>query len=309
MKKSVLLLTLAMTAGMLQAKTLRVNNSESNGAPYTTAADAITAAEDGDVIILEASTKDYGDFTVNKNVTIQGSGYFLDVNKASKEGAASSAVGTVTVTAENAKLTGLEAWKFTICANNVIVNRCAVRFIEIGKNYSFSDTSISGCIIHQNFILQSISSDSYSGYPENIQITNNLFSACDNDKIIWQLRNSVISRNTFAYFSSMWSKIARIDNCVIENNIGGGVIFAGDTNTYQNNFCDAEYDAFNNNRNDKLMQEAELSLGVDAGAFSGEDPYVLSGLPSSPRVVDLTVPASVEQGQDLNVTVKIARAQ
>ena len=44
--------------------------------------------------------------------------------------------------------------------------------------------------------------------------------------------------------------------------------------------------------------------GTQAGAFGGDDPYVLSGIPFIPTITQLTVPATVTQNGTLNVTVK-----
>jgi hypothetical protein len=44
--------------------------------------------------------------------------------------------------------------------------------------------------------------------------------------------------------------------------------------------------------------------GTDAGAFGGDEPYILSGIPSIPSIYQLTVPANVPQGGTLNVQIK-----
>ncbi len=44
--------------------------------------------------------------------------------------------------------------------------------------------------------------------------------------------------------------------------------------------------------------------GTQAGAFGGDDPYVLGGVPFIPTITELTVPNTVTQGGTLNITVK-----
>ncbi|MCY7358957.1 MAG: hypothetical protein LH609_16160 [Rudanella sp.] len=44
--------------------------------------------------------------------------------------------------------------------------------------------------------------------------------------------------------------------------------------------------------------------GTQAGAFGGDDPYVLAGIPFVPTITELTVPNTVTQGGTLNITVK-----
>ena len=41
------------------------------------------------------------------------------------------------------------------------------------------------------------------------------------------------------------------------------------------------------------------------GAFAGNDPYVISGVPAGPIITDMVVPATVEMGSKLNVTIKV----
>ena len=48
--------------------------------------------------------------------------------------------------------------------------------------------------------------------------------------------------------------------------------------------------------------------GTDCGAFGGDEPYVLSGLPSGPIVYELSMPSQVSGSSTLNVRVK-ARVQ
>ena len=47
--------------------------------------------------------------------------------------------------------------------------------------------------------------------------------------------------------------------------------------------------------------------GVDCGAFGGDEPYVIGGVPSGPIIQELTVP-QVTSGSTINVRVK-ARVQ
>ncbi len=44
--------------------------------------------------------------------------------------------------------------------------------------------------------------------------------------------------------------------------------------------------------------------GVDAGAFGGDDPYIIGGIPFVPTITQLTLPLTVTQNGTLTVTVK-----
>lgn len=57
-------------------------------------------------------------------------------------------------------------------------------------------------------------------------------------------------------------------------------------------------------KNQELSEEIAAAI-ADKGAFNGDDPYVISGVPAGPMIQDITVPASVQQGSSLNVTIKL----
>lgn len=296
MKKLYMLLLAVLALSTAYGKTLRVNNVPGNGAPYTSVDEALSAASAGDVIIIEKSKNSYGNVTITKPVTLQGEGYFLDINSPDNEGASSSAFDAITIKSPNVKLSSLHINNVTIRQSKVIVCRCSIGYI------AFSDpendpNGCSDCIIHQNFIT-SLIQNSYSN-ANNIQITNNIFTNT-NGYVIYRISNSIIKRNTF---QSRNDYAVSVNNCKIENNING----TGKTdssNTLANN---VDYAFISENfKNDKTVKEAEEYLDVDAGAFSGNDPYVLSGIARGVRVIDFQMPESVEQGSDLQVTVKVA---
>ncbi len=45
------------------------------------------------------------------------------------------------------------------------------------------------------------------------------------------------------------------------------------------------------------------------GAFAGNDPYVISGIPAGPMIEELTIPTSVEEGSVMEVTIKFGTAK
>ena len=44
--------------------------------------------------------------------------------------------------------------------------------------------------------------------------------------------------------------------------------------------------------------------GTEAGAFGGDMPYLLSGIPNIPYIKSLTVPFQIQQGKTLNIQIK-----
>ena len=297
-----------MVAAGVSADTLRVNNVASAGAQFTSIEDAIEAASEGDIIIVEASETSYGDIIVNKKVTLKGPGYFLQENGISNEGVATATCDNVSIGAEGATITGMVIDReLKMRANNLVVTRNYVGAgISLCESYSYTDKFISNGVIHQNFIRTGISGDNYSAPAENIQVSNNIISG-DAEAIVGNMTNSVISRNTII---GNGPGCRNLSNCVIEWNIGCQIQNTSGSNSISDNYDIGTYEAnklYGNFyvRKDAVVKETDPTLASDKGAFSGDDPYVLSGVPSGPYIQDIIMPESVVKGEDLKVTVKI----
>lgn len=308
MKKLLLLAACITMSIYASAATLRVNNTAGSGAQFTTFEEAQGSAEDGDVIIFDGSNTSYGKITVSKRLTLQGPGYFLDVNDPSNEGHASAKFEEVNLECDGVKVTGLYvSGGINMKADNLVVTRCYTNRVSLCPLYSYKEKHITNGIIHQNFISSGISGDSYSASATYMQVTNNIIANGYNT-MFCNMDNSVISRNT-AIGSE--SGVRSLTNCVIENNISCNIedsYYNNKDNTYSNNLSitKKEYGATNN---DAVMKATDEGLASDKGAFSGDDPYVLSGLSTGPVLQDLIIPESVVQGEDLKVTVKIGTSR
>lgn len=62
-------------------------------------------------------------------------------------------------------------------------------------------------------------------------------------------------------------------------------------------------------KTDKDVRDLDQTLTTEHGAFSGEDPYVLSGLNAGPVITGIDMPESVVQGHDLKVTVTLSTSR
>ena len=72
--------------------------------------------------------------------------------------------------------------------------------------------------------------------------------------------------------------------------------------TYLNNYIQKDEGGliYKDTSTDLTIKNQELDATVKAaiagkGAFEGDDPYVISGIPAGPVIEGITVPASVEQ--------------
>lgn len=93
MKKYCVLTMAAICALATSAKTLHVSNLPGATSKYKTVAAALAAAADGDEIYLAMSSKSYGDFVIDKNISMMG---------VLKNGKPAVHAGSVKITAPNA---------------------------------------------------------------------------------------------------------------------------------------------------------------------------------------------------------------
>lgn len=311
MKKAILLLVVAAICGAAQATILRVNNNAGSGAPYSNVTDAIEASSAGDTIMIDQSATSYGDITVSKKLVIMGPGYWRVENGISSEGASSAQLAQVTINrdADGLVLRGVTVTGLlTVNAPNVVVNRCNL----IGVKLSETATR---CVIHQNFIAHSgVASgvDAIYGPASYTQITNNIIIQSDSYQTqVSRINEGYIAYNTFA-FNQRESRSSVLDctNCTVEKNIAR-VLTPINSCSYDDNYVYAATWIYTDRTTDKTIrdqriEDSEIRAGVTGrGAFAGDDPYVLSGIPAGPMIEDVTVPASVEQGNTLNVTIKL----
>ncbi|MDE6340267.1 MAG: hypothetical protein K2K97_10850 [Muribaculaceae bacterium] len=298
------------------AATLRVNNAANTAAEFNNVDAALEAAQDGDVIIIEPSSTSYGNFYVRKKVTIKGGGYLLDVNDISYEGAAASQADDITVYAAGTTITGMECNNITLApgANNVIITRNHIKKeISLGGTFGYDYTdenAITGTIIHQNLLFY-ITGPQYGAQPTGLQITNNILPySYGAETLVMRIRNSVIKYNT--YGSDSACAFRWVNNCVFENNLGGQPEKAeGKDNTFRNNHPGGDANLYKGTKTSQLyvpdsqFKDVDATISTEHGAFAGETPYVLSGVPAGPVIIDLDLPTAVEKGEELKVAVTI----
>ena len=316
MKKTLLMVALAAVCGMAQAKILRVNNTTGSGAPYTTIDDALTAANEGDTIMVDGSRTAYGNLKIEKKVVLMGPGFWRSENGITSQGESDATFGTMTInsTGLGTIVRGLTIGYININADNVVINRCHITN-EINIRATVNATA-DNCIIHQNLIDGKLESYSTTTRANYTQITNNIFNCANKQTggLIRFINAGTIAYNTFATPKNDGGirHISAISGCTLTKNIFTGNEEQIEGNTYIDNYMPASWNIYTyNNRESDLSIKNEVLSDEDAaaiagkGAFNGDDPYVISGIPAGPVIQDLTVPASVEQGNNLNITIKL----
>lgn len=337
-----LLVIFILAAGTAQAKIWRVNNTPGVNADFTTLTAAVASASvlSGDTIHVEPSSTQYAGATITKNLVIIGNGYLLTGaggNSGLQENTLNSSItglvfgpgsagtrilgmtissnfmsfnagysGNVNLTFEKCQLT----WPLSVTAgstyNNISLRKC---FFTNGLNLTttaiFNNFIMENCILNSNVFWFN---PSLSG-TGNI-IRNNTIKVGGNI----ELSGFYVANNIFI---SAQNNIFL--NCNVKNNVFSfnqtGVI-TGPLSTNGNNLV-AQSEAsliVNTGSDDGRFQltasSPAIGGGVDiggtkpnCGAFGGNDPYRLSGIPGIPTIYSLTVPASIPLGAPtMNVT-------
>ena len=297
MKKFLFVLVAASVTMAAQAKILRVSNVEGSSAPYKSISAAIDAAEEGDTIMVDASSTSYGGFAIRKRVVLLGPGYWLQENDIIQEGGGQAIAGEITIYAKGAVVKGVTFnGDIEIRGSQVVISRC-----RLVRGNIVIDSNFDNCIIHQNFLR------GLNGYASsNHQITNNIIAGDEADPTasILSVTDSYIAFNTFVGVvpKHMDDNYWGVRNCTIEKNIFKGVPAFHSSSHYGDNYVPELWNY------DVTMTDKEVlavAPNLSYGAFAGNDPYILSGVPAGPVVQDLIVPTTVEKGSKMNVTIKV----
>ncbi|RTQ49143.1 hypothetical protein EJV47_13420 [Hymenobacter gummosus] len=309
-----LLTCLLLTAAALstQAQTIRrVNNSGITGTNiYSTAQAAHDAATAGDIIQLEPSSDSYGNLNITKNVSVVGPGYFLGQNTGLQANPLSATISTLYFSSGSAgaSVAGLTiSSQAYIGASNVSLQRCYVAsWIYVG--YATS----SNINIRQNYAggLQH-----WGNAANNVLVTNNMFTS-----------SSSLGANVAGEaVNNVFLSAVNIDNFNVRNNYFAGA-FQPNNNLYSYNIsAQAGFSTANSNQNN-VPQASVFTLapgttqfdawyqlkagtnpargtgsgGTDIGAFGGNTPYKLSGIPAIPSIYQFNQTLS---GNTLNVNL------
>ena len=292
---------------------------------YATFALAQSAAANNDIIQMEPGT--YGfDITLTKPLVVVGPGYFLD----QYTGAAALQANTTPATVNNvffnpgssgSSLSGITASIVYVGTNDVTVQRCnvmsqlslnynnqvgsvAVNNVNIRQNYlnalqQFTSGFAATNILVTNNIIQgniSLQSNTSGEFRNNVQITNNTFPTLNNFNVV---------NNYFGYQFSM----PTLTNCTVTYNAfrfasaptaGNNQNNVVQTNVFPYAPGATQYDAWFQLKAGTNSLRGAGENGVDIGAFAGNAPYRLGGLPAIPSIYQLSNSVS---GNTLNVNL------
>jgi len=339
MKNSILtflLISFALLSVSAQ-DTLYLDYNSDDPLHYKTFAEAIEAATAGSTILVQGSGVSYGDITIDKEVYINGPGFYIGENPGTENmSTATAKFGAVTVNIDGAKshLNGLDITGIcTIKGAGTYIQRNRIKAVRIDNA---NDVTIGQNDIH-NYIqgcagfVTEIGGLYITGNCDRVYVHNNFINGTDCQidpafSVVSSSTSTCTFKNNIMRFGGKYS------NSVIENNI----IIAGNTpsvaennkNTYYNNIFLGDKPGLvgvNNNQinagtlDDIFTREGKTLTrftikddsvakgagkdGTDAGIFGGGEPFVPSGIPGIPTVYSIEIPTNVNN-DNLKVKVK-----
>ncbi|MFZ4399434.1 MAG: hypothetical protein ACOYO1_05320 [Bacteroidales bacterium] len=325
MKKIFFLTIITAFTLNVNAKVWRLNNNYGISADFSIWDTAYANANAYDTIYVEGSVIGYGNMSLNKPLSIIGPGYFLNQNPQTQKSINSSNFGTISfnVGSSGSIISGLEFSEADIWCGNISITKNRI------TNIYFYGSSYSNIKISQNSIANSIQSQDPTGIKNNIIIDNNIFhdgTGINLTNNYSGLINNNVIISGYSYYTGYYNAINTYD-FVISNNIihNGSISNVGITNVF-NNICNGTqlpagngnqlYVGMSNVFQGSGSSDGQWQLkagspaigagtnGTDCGAFGGDDPYILSGLPSIPAVYQITTSGVGSVSNGLNVNVK-----
>lgn len=238
MKTSLLLSGIAFLFVLQANATIwRVNNNTGVQADYTNVPAAVSAAAAGDTIYVEGSATAYSNFTIDKQLTVIGTGYFLTdtANHKTQWNTNSSKIGgTYSITfdpgSQGSKISGLETNGHIRLNDSLItIERCYTKFVYL----AFSAGSYADHDTIRQCVLYGVISHQPSSYARGVMIYNNLFTATSNFA-------SNLTHTTAYFINNVFETSSFVFNCensVFQNNIFLNTKFGayGTSNYFSNN--------------------------------------------------------------------------
>ena len=331
---------LALTVTPLAAAILTVDNKPGSVAMFNNLQAAYNAAQQDDTIVLAASPTGYGSLNVYKRLHFRGPGYLLSENGIPGTELAgndanvgflfyndpvngSSSGSTVSGLRLSASLGGSPSWpsisiNFDKCVVSLDAGFNMTGVVSISRSiYSNSTNSFNSSLIALN-VSNSIISDSggsnyFGGTRGRLTINNSVVLPPNFTSGIVRTDNtsSTITNTIFSFPRNVTESEfldgykGNISHCMV---VGGSFLPAGNNNINNANLQDVFLAAGSDDARWQLKPASPARGagldGVDLGAFGGVQPYILSGLPSKPRLTRFIAPAVATEASGLRIELE-----
>jgi len=332
MKKLCTILLCGLLTIPVLANSYRVNNqltANPSAGIYTSLLAAHDAAASGDTIMVEGSPLVYDDaFTCTKKLVIKGPGYFLDENpgiSANKLAAIFSNQLILEDGSSGTVLSGIvhQMNYLSVNTDNITIRRSQLQllatengvsnltlsgcYFEVGTYPSIGSNLVSNLIVANCIIkglvaispgstgtfINNVFTSYYIAIPTGFVMKNNILFTTDKTYITLPSLDAAVSYNI-----SISDHFGTANNN--KANVSSTALFVGDGTESS----DGKWQ----------LKEGSPATGageptgttpVDCGAFGGQQPYILSGLPAGPVIYELNVSSYVKSDGNLPMTIKV----
>lgn len=323
----IVLAFLLLTCSTAFSTVWRVNPLDGAGADFTSINDAVasTSVLNGDTLYLEGSGSSLstGSVSITKTLTIIGPGYFLDEYTDTQANIAPARISNAVTIGSGAEGTLIKGVyinnTLNISTSDVTVKRCYFPYLKgIVVGYG---SAADNAIIMQNYGWNVTVKNS----SEDVIIANNILVANYGGISVESGSTAGISNNVI-YNSGYGSAMSLYGSTVTNNIVRDGAVSSTNCSFYNNIGNEEQFGTENGNQSNVVMNSSVFLLsgatdekyqlavespaigagvdGVDCGAFGGDTPYVLAGVPDYPTIYYFTSPLTSAQDSGLQVTIK-----
>lgn len=310
-----LLTAIASTDVLAQTHKWRVNNNptynqaETGVTVFNDLQLAVSTAAAGDTLYVESSLNDYGIVTINKEIHLIGTGYFLDQNEGLQNHLESAKIRRVNFEAgaSGSTLQGLEitsqASTSAILFSNATLSNITISRCKVSNTINFNNNAsntISNIVVKKCYLY---GFSALSGSVTGFTITNNIilyFNLVPNLQAT--VSQNVFLNNVNFYGQTFFNNI--LLGTISENNNNSVNVHHNVFTIPQPNWLIGSVNSFGlpqaniflsltgtDDEKYKVKPIAQCAAcyagspsNVQIGAFGGPDPYVLSGIPPIPTI-------------------------
>ena len=309
----------------------RVNNNLGASADFTDLQSAVTAAVNGDILIIEHSDIPYnsGVVNINKELTLYGTGYFLTENPGLQADNREANIGDIDITVSGVDISGLTMGNVNIEASSVNFERNlvtkslvigatnpSVNFIEIKRCYFLNNlldtpplvlvdiVNGTGLVFSNNVVwnqypaLEPGNGNFRMAPSSSGLVSNNIFYG----GALITLHNVTFKNNVLedCQISALSSNVSASNNYAEFSTLG---TYQGSDNIVETDSTFSVTTIASRDRRFELRTDIPNVLigagsdGSDVGIFGGGFSYVISGIPKIPTIYGKDQENVTEDGQ------------
>lgn len=329
---------LALTATPLAAAILTVDNKPGSVAMFNNLQDAYNAAQQDDTIVLAASPTGYNNLNVYKRLHFRGPGYLLSENGILGTELAgnqanigltfyndallgSSSGSTVAGLKLFASISGSFSQSISInfdkCDLDLSTDNNTTGVVSIRRSFYRNATNSNWSSLItlnvSNSIIKGDSHGSFGGTRGRLTVNNCVVLPPNSVSGILTSENtsSTVTNTIFSFPRNVTESEflagykGNISHCMV---VGGSFLPAGNNNINNANLQDVFLAAGSDDARWQLKPASPARGagldGVDLGVFGGVQPYILSGLPSKPRLTRFIAPAVATSASGLRIELE-----